>query len=178
MRQIFKTARETCSHHAGPLSETWNKLGAKNLVKAGALACATFLFIQLTGLVGGSGAPFIAPLAMLGCTAVSAEFFGRSLDRLKRDTREILWKNDAGQTVKSTIGQKANLEGGQARIYRALDRGAYGTAPEQKIALWKAQKLTVRFGQVAARASVVADLTPPAGKFIFSRRGPALRLEE
>ncbi len=75
---------------------------------------------------------------------------------------KVTWKNTLGQTIKSTLAQKIDLEAAQYSITKYL---------EAEPAKQQAQSIAEKFQSVASKVSVVTDIENGNGQFRFARYG-------
>jgi hypothetical protein len=116
------------------------------------------------------GVPAGAPLFIVG-------LFGLTRARQwlgdMRGSDKISWMNDAGQKVRTTLREKWDLQGAQDEIYDTLSRARAAARPDAgQTALARIQSIADAFARTAARATIIEDSIPPAGKFAFVRTMP------
>lgn len=113
---------------------------------AGTLPPFTAFAAYSYGIIGALGSAYSLHLGNKLAKQAKQEF----------GQEEVIWENAIGQTIKSTVTQKNDLEYAQEKI----DHACKSDLP----------KITEKFQSAAAKVTVVKDIGYGNGQFYFSRK--------
>ncbi len=145
---------------------TGNALIAVASLAAGVLLCAP-VFVAIGAIFPFAAISFAAAFAGVGIAAVVAGLVFNAplrdlVKAIRQDNKQVTWKNAAGQTLKSTAGQKEDLKTVQEYIQHcSTDNGAGISRGNVDKALSAARE----FKAVAEKVTIVEDIRNGNGKF-------------